>query len=355
VSTATGIESYRVSATFTFFFVHRMRQVRLSCFVVAELDGAVLEGAICLDDFDGDGEDEVAVGTVTGRISIFKYQRDRDQLVLVQSFLLGDSAILAVVSGAGIGGITARCLVAIDVLGTVHFFTPEYESGALQHRAARSLPGNLTHVTVGNVRGSSQRYPSIIVATGDGVILAIDPTPVLADPPQTPPPPASNAMDIQAASEKKNAEKAITMDKKPLGGGHFNASSAVKVPDAREASRTSLDVHRTSVDSRDACKEPAASVSFAAPAQQRSRNDRGDMAGMTQESRTALERIELRIRYGCNVDALISGICPLECVIRGRPHSVVAVASAAKQRPWSVTLQRLPVYTYVYVCLCVCM
>ena len=45
-----------------------MRQVRLCCCVVAELDGAVLEGAICLDDFDGDGEDEVAVGTVIAYI-----------------------------------------------------------------------------------------------------------------------------------------------------------------------------------------------------------------------------------------------------------------------------------------------
>jgi len=41
---------------------------------VAELNGAVLEGALCLDNFDGDGSDEVAVGTSCGRLSIFKYE-----------------------------------------------------------------------------------------------------------------------------------------------------------------------------------------------------------------------------------------------------------------------------------------
>ena len=51
----------------------RMREIRLCSFVTAELDGSVLDGALCLDDFDGDGEDEVAVGTVTGRLSVFKY------------------------------------------------------------------------------------------------------------------------------------------------------------------------------------------------------------------------------------------------------------------------------------------
>lgn len=57
------------------------RQIRLCCCVVAELDGAVLDGAMCLDDFDGDGEDEVAVGTITGRISIFKYRRELEQVL----------------------------------------------------------------------------------------------------------------------------------------------------------------------------------------------------------------------------------------------------------------------------------
>lgn len=55
----------------------RMREIRLCSFVTAELDGSVLDGALCLDDFDGDGEDEVAVGTVTGRLSVFKYHASR--------------------------------------------------------------------------------------------------------------------------------------------------------------------------------------------------------------------------------------------------------------------------------------
>ena len=50
-----------------------LREIRLCSFVTAELDGGELDGALCFDDFDGDGEDEVAVGTVTGRLSVFKY------------------------------------------------------------------------------------------------------------------------------------------------------------------------------------------------------------------------------------------------------------------------------------------
>ena len=49
------------------------REIRLCGYVTAELDGAVLDGALCLGDFDGDGEDEIAVGTVTGQLSLFKY------------------------------------------------------------------------------------------------------------------------------------------------------------------------------------------------------------------------------------------------------------------------------------------
>ena len=41
--------------------------------MAASLPGSVLNGALCLDDFDGDGEDEVAVGTATGKLLIFKY------------------------------------------------------------------------------------------------------------------------------------------------------------------------------------------------------------------------------------------------------------------------------------------
>ena len=54
-----------------------LREMRLCSFVTAELDGGVLDGALCLDDFDADGEDEVAVGTVTGKLSVFKYHASR--------------------------------------------------------------------------------------------------------------------------------------------------------------------------------------------------------------------------------------------------------------------------------------
>ena len=66
-----------------FALVDDMRCIRLCGFVAAELDGGVLDGALCLDDFDGDGEHEVAVGTVTGRLSLFRYAgsvREEDQV-----------------------------------------------------------------------------------------------------------------------------------------------------------------------------------------------------------------------------------------------------------------------------------
>ena len=49
------------------------RRGKLAGFVAANLTGSVLNGALCLGDFDGDGEDEVAVGTAAGRLSLFKY------------------------------------------------------------------------------------------------------------------------------------------------------------------------------------------------------------------------------------------------------------------------------------------
>jgi len=59
------------------FITHKcrpLREIRLCGFVAAQLNGEVLDGALCLDDFDSDGSDEVAVGTSCGRLSIFKYE-----------------------------------------------------------------------------------------------------------------------------------------------------------------------------------------------------------------------------------------------------------------------------------------
>ena len=47
--------------------------VRLAGYVQADCGGSVLSGALCFGDFDGDGEDEIAVGTATGRLALFKY------------------------------------------------------------------------------------------------------------------------------------------------------------------------------------------------------------------------------------------------------------------------------------------
>ena len=69
--------------------------------------------------------------------------------------------MVSVVSGALLAGTPARCLVAIDVLGTVHLFVPSVsatDSSILKLQACRQLLGNLQHARVADVCGeSSQR------------------------------------------------------------------------------------------------------------------------------------------------------------------------------------------------------
>ena len=154
-----------------------MREVRLCECAAAEVGGGVLPGALCLADVDGDGEDEVAVGSATGRLAVFKYASRADQddrLVQVQSWQLGGGAIVAVAGGAlPVDGSVVACgLVVIDVLGTVHVFEPVAggggSSGAVLRRCAcRRLPANLQHAAV---------TPSnIVAASSDGLLLALEP------------------------------------------------------------------------------------------------------------------------------------------------------------------------------------
>ena len=154
-----------------------MREVRLCECAAAEVGGGVLPGALCLADVDGDGEDEVAVGSATGRLAVFKYASSADhddRLVHLKSWQLGGGAIVAVAGGVlpADGGVGACGLVVIDVLGTVHVFEPVAggggSSGAVLRRCAcRRLPANLQHAAV--------TPSSIVAASSDGLLLALEP------------------------------------------------------------------------------------------------------------------------------------------------------------------------------------
>ncbi len=49
-----------------------MREIRLCTYSVFQLDAPVSPASICMDDFDNDGEDELAIGTAFASLHVLK-------------------------------------------------------------------------------------------------------------------------------------------------------------------------------------------------------------------------------------------------------------------------------------------
>ena len=203
-------------------------------------------------------------------------------------------------SGPLIEGSTARCLVAIDVLGTVHLFAPVQTENAaftMQEVALRRVPANLQHAAVADVRGGPHPRPSIVVATGDGILFALDPVLVQSE--------ADSARNLTTPGAQQIVTQKGSSDSASKGhAGHVTQPHTLLPPPARgfAISAGSLEAERGA--ERDAAAEAG----------------RGAAAGGAWGG----ARVALRVSYGCNVGALIADMCPLALAHGRRPQFAVA-------------------------------
>lgn len=151
-----------------------MREVRFSTYWVGHINDDVLPRAVAMDDFDGDGDDELAVGTASGTLHLYK-PSGQDALGELHRWRVGrdGSPITCVLTGNLIGGDTPCCVaIAVDghTLAVVHAAPEPGRSRWRTAAAEQMLASNVQHAVIAEMEGTAQ--PALVVGTSDGRIEA---------------------------------------------------------------------------------------------------------------------------------------------------------------------------------------